>query len=107
MGAYGSPELHPKLRDNSPPPKKKCPAIFKRISFWLCFLWLVCDFFVNGIGINTLSTVLVCSLAVFVGEGISLLYNAVRGRNARANAIAVICSIIVFFATGIYLNAYT
>lgn len=104
MGAYGSPELHPKLRDNGLPPKKKCPAIFKRASFWFCVVCVLCEIFLDDTG-NIAGMLAACCISVFVCEGLALLCNAIRGRRAKANAIAVICSFLFYLAIGIYLDA--
>lgn len=106
MGAYGSPELHPKFRDNGPPPKKKSPAIFKRFSFWLCVVCVLCEIFFDDTG-NIAGMLAACCISVFACEGIALLCNAIRGRKARANAIAVICSFLFYLAIGIYLDTCT
>lgn len=106
MGAYGSPELHPNLRDNTPqtPPKqRKCPTIFKRVSFWLCISCVVLEIAFDDTR-NVTGMLLACCISVFFSEGIALLCNAIRGRKAKTNAIAVVGSIVLYLAIALYLG---
>ena len=104
MVAYGSPELHPKLRNDPQPPKKKAPAILKRGSFWLCVICILLEVFFDDTH-NVTGMFLACCVSVFICEGITLLINALRGHKAKTNAIAVIVSVSLYLAIAFYLGS--
>lgn len=102
MGVYGSPELHPKLRNNPPPPKRKFPAIMKRVSFWLCAFWGLCFLIVDKTEENAIGMIFASCMSVMLSEGIALFYNAIKRRNARGNAIAVLVSVAIIVVLALY-----
>lgn len=104
MGAYGSPELHPKLKESTPPPKRKIPATLKRVSFWLCALCVLLEIAFDDTH-NITGMFLACCVSVFACEGAALFVNAIRERKTKTNAIAVVVSIVLYLATAFYLGA--
>ena len=105
MAAYGSPELHPKLKASAPPPtKRKFPALRKKASFWFCVLCILLEVAFDNTH-NVIGMFLACCVSVFVCEGMSLLVNAIRGRSVKANAIAVVVSVALYLATAFYLGS--
>lgn len=102
MGLYGSPDAGNLYS------KKKEPRGSRRKSYKLIWILLAINVFILalvGISKDDILTILFLdSIIVFVVSFIKLIYNIIKGNKTSENAIFIVLSIVIFFASALSMN---